>query len=291
MRGILKVSAAIWVLVVGHATRCGVEAAPLRIMPLGDSSTAGNDNFNLTPGGYRTTLSGLLTNAGYDYDFVGSLQTNPGPILDNDHEGHGGLQLSQIAHFMRAPLQVHQPDAVLLLGGTNDVTVALHGQPELTAEVIAGRLDTLLSALYVDRPNATVFVATILAAAPTEVAHAELSAAVNSLIPQVLAMHVAAGRDVHLVDLRALLTSADLADSVHPSPMGYEKIGHAWFDAIMSVLPVPLPGDINGDGVVNIFDVNTVAANWRAIGTNTADANHDGVVNIFDINVIFTQSP
>src|SRR6478736_2531080 len=83
-------------------------AEPLRIMPLGDSITTGNDNFNQTPGGYRTTLFNLLSGAGYDFDFVGSLSDNPGPIPDNDHEGHGGFQLNQIQSVMVEPLQLYQ---------------------------------------------------------------------------------------------------------------------------------------------------------------------------------------
>ena len=68
-------------------------AEPLRIMPIGDSITTGNDDSNLTPGGYRTTLYGLLNEAGYDFDFVGRMQDNPGPMPDNDHEGHSGITL------------------------------------------------------------------------------------------------------------------------------------------------------------------------------------------------------
>lgn len=44
-------------------------------------------------------------------------------------------------------------------------------------------------------------------------------------------------------------------------------------------------GDVTGDGQVNVFDSNLVAAQW---GTDNpvADANHDGSVNIFDINQV-----
>jgi lysophospholipase L1-like esterase len=260
-------------------------ADPLRIMPLGDSITAGNDNFSLTPGGYRTTLYGLLDAAGYDFDFVGSLQTNPGPIPDNDHEGHGGYTLLQLHQIIAAPIVATQPDVILLLAGTGDVSVSLKVDPTLTAEGIAGRLDTLLSDLYYYRPNATVFVGTI-PAADTSVdglAHSALSAEVNALFPDVLAAHAALGRSVHLVDLRALLTPADLADSLHPNPAGYAIIGQAWFDAIEAVLP--LPGDVNGDGLVNIFDVNMISAHWNEVGPD-GDANRDGIVNVFDINYV-----
>ena len=45
------------------------------------------------------------------------------------------------------------------------------------------------------------------------------------------------------------------------------------------------PADVNGDGVVNIFDLTLVA---QAIGTNDrqADVNGDGMINVFDLVVI-----
>ena len=50
-------------------------------------------------------------------------------------------------------------------------------------------------------------------------------------------------------------------------------------------LTTALSGDVNLDGVVNIFDVNTVSAHWGTAGPQ-GDANGDGIVNIFDVNLI-----
>ncbi len=47
----------------------------------------------------------------------------------------------------------------------------------------------------------------------------------------------------------------------------------------------PLPGDVNFDGVVDIFDINLLSAHWGETGS-AGDANGDGMVNIFDINMI-----
>lgn len=46
-----------------------------------------------------------------------------------------------------------------------------------------------------------------------------------------------------------------------------------------------LPGDVNNDMVVNIFDINLVSAHWGETGP-VGDANNDMTVNIFDINLI-----
>ena len=47
----------------------------------------------------------------------------------------------------------------------------------------------------------------------------------------------------------------------------------------------PLPGDLNVDFVIDIFDINLVSANWGGPGP-AGDANHDGIVDIFDINFV-----
>jgi Aspartyl protease len=44
-------------------------------------------------------------------------------------------------------------------------------------------------------------------------------------------------------------------------------------------------GDVNGDGLIDIFDINLVSSNWGNAG-GPGDANGDGIVNIFDINVV-----
>jgi hypothetical protein len=53
--------------------------------------------------------------------------------------------------------------------------------------------------------------------------------------------------------------------------------------------PEPMPGDANGDGVVNIADLGVLAANWQQPvdgGHAQADFNGDGVVNIADLAIL-----
>ena len=56
-------------------------------------------------------------------------------------------------------------------------------------------------------------------------------------------------------------------------------------DVGIPIIPTPLAGDVNIDGVVNIFDINLVSAHWNETGP-TGDANGDRIVNIFDVNLI-----
>jgi Dockerin type I domain/PEP-CTERM motif len=61
--------------------------------------------------------------------------------------------------------------------------------------------------------------------------------------------------------------------------------GRLFADAALSLKA----GDVNNDGVVNIFDINMVSSNWSPKPNPdlyAGDANNDGVVNIFDINLI-----
>ena len=45
---------------------------------------------------------------------------------------------------------------------------------------------------------------------------------------------------------------------------------------------ISIPGDVNGDGVVNIDDIFFILGHWGESG-GPADANEDGTVNIDDI--------
>ena len=51
---------------------------------------------------------------------------------------------------------------------------------------------------------------------------------------------------------------------------------------------VTIPGDVNGDGVINILDVSVIAAYWLQTvppAPSNADVNCDGVINILDVSV------
>ena len=49
------------------------------------------------------------------------------------------------------------------------------------------------------------------------------------------------------------------------------------------VTPTYLETDVNGDGVVDVYDLIAVAANFGKTGPNIADVNGDGIVNIADL--------
>jgi hypothetical protein len=66
----------------------------------------------------------------------------------------------------------------------------------------------------------------------------------NAAIPGIVASR---GSKVHLVDMHSALTTADLADGVHPSAAGYDKMADVWYAALRSV-----PGSIGVQNPVGV---------------------------------------
>jgi len=67
----------------------------LRIMPMGDSNTAGAGRFPGAEGSYRAPLYTLLKKSGYNFDFVGAKTTNGDVNPYPYHWGQGGAQISR----------------------------------------------------------------------------------------------------------------------------------------------------------------------------------------------------
>jgi hypothetical protein len=50
----------------------------------------------------------------------------------------------------------------------------------------------------------------------------------------------------------------------------------------------PVPGDVNGDGHVNITDLSVLLSNWQTNNAN-CDLNHNGIVDIFDLSILLSH--
>jgi lysophospholipase L1-like esterase len=234
-RGILGAVLAAVLTVMGAVAWADAAVAEsnggVRVMPLGDSITEGTQ----VPGGYRIGLWQRLSAAGYRVDFVGSQFNGPAALGDHDHQGHPGWRIDQIDGAITGWLRNTSPRTVLLHIGTNDVlqNFNLSGAP--------GRLSTLIDHITAATPSADVFVATII---PLASAGQEAAARTfNAAIPGIVQGKVNAGKRVHLVDMHAALTTADLIDGVHPTAGGYDKMAATWYAALRSV-----PGTIGDPG-------------------------------------------
>ena len=192
----------------------------VRIMPLGDSIT---DGYNV-PGGYRTGLWQRAAADGRTWDYVGSGFNGPANLGDHDHEGHSGWRIDELDTNITGWLRTSNPRTILLHIGTNDI-----GQNRDVPNAPA-RLSTLIDHIRVLAPNAELFVAQII---PTSNAANETKTQTfNAALPGIVAQK---GPLTHLVDMHSALTTADLADGVHPNAGGYDKMAARWYSALQSV--------------------------------------------------------
>ncbi|MET7398594.1 ricin-type beta-trefoil lectin domain protein [Dactylosporangium sp. NPDC005572] len=225
----------------------------VRVMPLGDSIT---DGFNV-PGGYRINLWQRLAAGGYTVDLVGSGFNGPASLGDHDHEGHSGWRIDQIDANIVGWLQTYTPRTVLLHIGTNDMN------QNYDVANAPNRLSALIDKIRATAPAVELFVAQI-----TPETDATLEARVrayNAAIPGIVAQK---GSRTHLVDMHSALTTADLADGVHPNAGGYDKMAARWFTALQSVPgslsavtvpPVGTPVSIVNPQAGRCLDVNGVS--------------------------------
>ena len=203
---------------------------PPRIMPLGDSITAGQHAVAPTPGAYRIQLSADFSADNLSLNFVGSQFNGSDSLGDKDHEGHGGWTIDQITGLVDGGLlNTYQPDAVLLMIGTNDT--ANSPLSKMYAD-----LSNLIDQITARSPNTQLLVSSIAPTDPAVVGQtrADKTKDFNLLIPDLVSDKVAQGRKVAFVNAGGSLTLNDLvADGRHPNAQGYNKLGNAWYDAIV----------------------------------------------------------
>ena len=183
----------------------------VRVMPLGDSIT---DGFSV-PGGYRIGLWQRLAAGGYRVDFVGSQFNGPASLGDHDHEGHSGWRIDQIDANIVNWLRTTTPRTVLLHIGTNDMcrtTTCRRARP----------------AVHPDRPHhrhRTERGRVRRHDRPAGRRGQSRGPDVQRRDPRHRADRAAAGKRVHLVDMYSALTTADLADGIHPNAGGLRQDG------------------------------------------------------------------
>jgi lysophospholipase L1-like esterase len=248
------------ILPIGKIDLLYAQCDPIRIMPLGDSITRGTAG-STDDTGYRRSLYLSLTGAGYDVDFVGSLQDGIPTDFDDDHEGHGGKTADYIRDNIYGWLVDNPADIILLHIRTNDISIGdlnvdgvesiLYNIDQYEVDydteiiVILARITNRYNYICPDVSTTTTF---------------------NDDVETMAKVRIAGGDRIDLLDMECgahiIYDWHDLADTVHPNDSGYQKMADYWLGALLEVLPdscVDLgtidPGLISSTGAYRWIDV------------------------------------
>jgi lysophospholipase L1-like esterase len=196
-------------------------AAPVRIMPLGDSITG-------SPDSRRAELWNRLRSAGRtSIDFVGTLSPQGCPqAFDGDNEGHGGELVTNVAHqnLLPAHLSATRSDIVVTHLGTNDLWSNIAPDRILTAD------RSPVTRMRASYPAMRILVAKILPMNPTNCPDRARRAVDLDGRIRGWARAISTRRSpVRVVDQRTgFSTPHDTCDGVHPSTSGNTKIAARW---------------------------------------------------------------
>ncbi|BCL13691.1 GDSL-type esterase/lipase family protein [Micromonospora sagamiensis] len=231
----------------------------IRLMPLGDSITYGVESADRN--GYRDELYDYLKGNARHVNFVGSAKT--GSMKDNDHEGHPGDRIDEIAGVADCSVPRYQPNVVTLHAGTNDISQnsALPSAPT--------RLRNLVDQTLADSPRATVLVAQLI-----PIGKAGLQSridAYNAALPAVVRDLQDQGKRVLLVDMSRVLVTDGLQSDAHPNDDGYAKMAAAWYESVLEAnrrgwIQAPLPENAPTACSPGGSDDPALGAGWRTLG-------------------------
>ena len=205
------------------------------VLPLGDSITQGEGEHK----SYRYSLWKMLIDANYEFDFVGSLETNHdgvdcwpdylGMEFDRHHEGHWGWRADEILSELPYWLGLYDADVVLIHLGSNDVF------DEQSAESTTDEIESIIDLLRDDRKDVAVLLAKII---PTYSDSAnERIEALNNRLDELGSLMDSLESPVSVVDHNTWFDAdEDTYDGVHPNDEGERKMASKWFEAIEDVL-------------------------------------------------------
>lgn len=266
-------------------------ADEVRIMPIGDSITFGYGE----DGGYRKYLDYALNEKGIAFDMVGPEGPDTASFnykgqsyrYDNNHAGYSGYTIKQQYPIpswgenglyeklqSKDAIKNHQPDIVLLIIGTNDMTA------NRAMSDCANDLHTLVDYMLADLPEESVIFMGSIPEFTAYGGNAQRVANYNSTVKEVAESY---GDRVCFADVHGCLNgTADLAsDNLHPSGAGYEKMGQFWAGVIEEYLGSrnDTPYDPNNPELLH-SDFESSLSGWKGRGdaavTRTTDAAASG---------------
>jgi len=211
---------------------------PVRIMPLGDSTTSGYRQYV----SYRYDLWFQLVDAGFEVDFVGGNTTTDGsPNLDwypgyltnfdRNHQGYSGYRTDELANIARWVAAAQEPHIVLLWAGINDIWAQGAGG---VMNARFGLRDTI-SGIRTATPGTTILLALT---PPYDQRNGEFVEPLNEAIAQVAAELDSPGSPIILVDLYTGYSVENMTwDNVHQNRTGEAWVADKWFQVLANILP------------------------------------------------------
>ena len=218
----------------------GESGNTVHILPLGDSITQGGrtDRPEYT---YRLPLFQKLTDAGVDFDFIGSLDTGlhrnfkwpdyEGIPFDRDHEGHYGWKTAKVRDNLAEWMKTYPApaDIVLIHLGTNDQGADDH------AQAVAEPLRDIIQMLREANPRVVVLVGHLNfnggAALKIRPLVEQMAREMNTDQSPVVTVNHYEGWTA-----RPDAPDTDTFDWAHPNPQGQEKMAEKWFAAMKPYL-------------------------------------------------------
>lgn len=204
-------------------------AAPVRVMPLGDSITG-------SPGCWRAILWNRLQSSGItDVDFVGTLPPQGcGVAHDGDNEGHGGFLATNVAdqNLLVGWLAATRPDVVMMHFGTNDVW------SNRSNDVILAAFSKLVDQMRASNPNMKILVAQIIPMGTSQCPECgQRVVSFNNAIPAWAASKTTSQSPITVVDQwTGFDTATDTYDGVHPNAAGDQKMADRWYPALAAAI-------------------------------------------------------
>ena len=224
-----------------------------KILLLGDSIT----HAEINRASYRYFLWKKLIDAGINFDFVGSMNTQldtyskgktpqpdyKGQSFDKDHEGHFAWEVNHIwggrnpnnntgSGSLGDWMQAYDFDIALVHLGSND---AFQGQDN---NQTLNELKAIVAKLREDNSNVVTLLARII---PTSKGKREAAAVeqLANMIPGIIDEVNTEESPVILVDMFEGFDVNELTyDGVHPNEKGEMLMADRWFNAIMEALPL-----------------------------------------------------
>ncbi len=229
--------------------------AQLRIMPLGNSITYDNSTLDGLPPSptrplneriaYRKKLYELLTNAGYNFDFVGSENAGSALLADSENAGFPGIEAGDLRKLLTTGkivqnnpflynkndqvttgpyLDAYNPNVILLHIGTNNVA-------NTPASVMGQIFDEIEAYAIRSGIKVTVFMALIIKESPNNPKTQVFNNGIKLIANAVNSDHI----KVIVVDMEngaGINYATEMVDQWHPNNIGYEKMAQLWFEKL-----------------------------------------------------------